>query len=85
MSHGVDTLHWRPSTNDEITATELLGAGAWPEQQLYNTLTRRKEVFRPRPDQGNAVSMYVCGVTVYSMSHIGARRSLMTLRTACGH
>ena len=38
---------------------------------LHNTLTRQKEVFRPRPGQGNRVSMYVCGVTVYDYSHIG--------------
>lgn len=40
---------------------------------LYNTLSRQKEAFRPRAGQGNAVSMYVCGVTVYDLSHIGAR------------
>lgn len=39
---------------------------------LYNTLSRTKEPFTPRADQGNAVSMYVCGVTVYDLSHIGA-------------
>ena len=39
---------------------------------LYNTMSRSKEPFQPRQDQGNKVSMYVCGVTVYSMSHIGA-------------
>ena len=38
---------------------------------LHNTLTRQKEAFRPRPDQGNRVNMYVCGVTVYDYSHIG--------------
>lgn len=34
-------------------------------------MSRSKEPFAPRPDQADAVSMYVCGVTVYSMSHIG--------------
>lgn len=34
-------------------------------------MSRQKEVFRPRADQGNRVSMYVCGVTVYDYSHIG--------------
>lgn len=41
------------------------------ELLLHNTMTRQKEVFRPRPGQGSRVSMYVCGVTVYDYSHIG--------------
>lgn len=40
--------------------------------QLHNTMNRGKEHFTPRPDQGDHVSMYVCGVTVYDYSHIGA-------------
>ena len=37
--------------------------------QVYNTLTRKKEPFPKKP--GEAVSMYVCGPTVYKPSHIG--------------
>ena len=37
--------------------------------QVYSTLTRRKEPFHKQP--GDAVSMYVCGPTVYKPSHIG--------------
>jgi len=37
-------------------------------------MKRTKETFTPRPDQGNNVSMYVCGVTVYDYSHIGHAR-----------
>src|SRR6476659_9644951 len=37
--------------------------------QVYSTLTRKKEPFHKRP--GAAVSMYVCGPTVYKPSHIG--------------
>ncbi len=37
--------------------------------QVYSTLTRRKEPFPKKP--GEAVSMYVCGPTVYKPSHIG--------------
>lgn len=44
------------------------------ELLLHNTMTRQKEVFRPRPGQGSRVSMYVCGVTVYDYSHIGHAR-----------
>lgn len=40
---------------------------------LYNTLTRKKEAFRPRFE--NKVSMYTCGPTVYHYAHIGNLRS----------
>ena len=36
--------------------------------QLYNSLTRKKEEFKPL---GEEVKMYVCGVTVYDDSHLG--------------
>src|SRR5512143_3907318 len=37
--------------------------------QVYNVLTRQKEEFKPlNPD---LVTMYVCGPTVYDLSHIG--------------
>ena len=39
--------------------------------QLYNTMSRAKEVFTTRPETPNKVQMYVCGVTVYDYSHIG--------------
>ncbi len=41
--------------------------------RLYNTATRRKEDFVPL--QEGAVGIYVCGVTVYDLSHIGHARS----------
>ena len=41
--------------------------------KIYNTLTRRKEEFKP---QGSTVKMYACGVTVYDFCHIGHGRSL---------
>src|SRR5262252_7711772 len=37
--------------------------------QVYSTLTRKKEPFQKQP--GDAVTMYVCGPTVYKPSHIG--------------
>jgi cysteinyl-tRNA synthetase len=40
---------------------------------LYNTLTRKKEPFRPVED--GKVGMYVCGVTVYDKSHLGHAKS----------
>lgn len=39
---------------------------------IYNTLTRRKEIFEPLVE-GN-VGLYVCGPTVYSDSHLGHAR-----------
>jgi len=40
--------------------------------QLYNTMKRQKEFFRPLVP--GKVSMYVCGVTSYDYSHIGHAR-----------
>jgi cysteinyl-tRNA synthetase len=39
---------------------------------LHNSLTRRKEVFRPIDPQH--VRMYVCGATVYDLVHVGNGR-----------
>ena len=39
---------------------------------LYNTLTRERQAFEPAVD--GRVTMYVCGVTVYSFAHIGNAR-----------
>ncbi len=43
--------------------------------QLYNTLTRRKQTFRPIDPQN--VRMYVCGPTVYDYAHIGNARPII--------
>lgn len=44
--------------------------------QLYNTLSRRKEVFEPiHPGH---VGMYVCGPTVYGDAHLGHARPAIT-------
>jgi cysteinyl-tRNA synthetase len=40
---------------------------------VYNSLTRRKEIFRPI--NYPKVKMYACGVTVYDYSHLGHVRS----------
>ena len=42
---------------------------------LYNTLTRKKERFEPL-DPGN-VRMYVCGMTIYDLCHMGHARMMM--------
>lgn len=43
---------------------------------LYNTLTRKKEVFQPL--HAPFVGMYVCGPTVYGEAHLGHSRSAIT-------
>ena len=42
---------------------------------LHNTLTRRKEEFRPLDPK--RVRLYVCGPTVYSFAHIGNARPVI--------
>ncbi|WP_438450307.1 cysteine--tRNA ligase [Lactobacillus kitasatonis] len=47
--------------------------------KVYNTLTRKKEEFKPLvPGQ---ISMYVCGPTVYNYIHIGNARSSIAFDT----
>jgi hypothetical protein len=43
---------------------------------LYNTLTRKKELFEPLAPP--FVGMYVCGPTVYSEAHLGHARPAVT-------
>jgi cysteinyl-tRNA synthetase len=43
--------------------------------RFYNTLTRKKEVFKPL--HGKRVNMFVCGPTVYDSSHIGHARTYL--------
>ncbi|MBI3088981.1 MAG: cysteine--tRNA ligase [Candidatus Colwellbacteria bacterium] len=42
---------------------------------LYNTLTRRKEKFKP--EKSNSVNLYTCGPTVYDRVHIGNLRTFI--------
>lgn len=46
------------------------------ELKVYNTLTSKKEVFKPIAEK--AVGMYVCGPTVYGEPHLGHARSSIT-------
>jgi cysteinyl-tRNA synthetase len=45
------------------------------EIKLYNTKTRRKEVFTPLDSKD--VRIYVCGPTVYDRAHIGNARPVI--------
>ncbi|MBA6231736.1 MULTISPECIES: cysteine--tRNA ligase [unclassified Colwellia] len=44
--------------------------------QIYNTLTRQKEVFTPI--EAGKVGLYVCGCTVYDLCHIGHGRTYIS-------
>lgn len=43
--------------------------------KIYNTLTRQKEEFKPI--HAGKVGMYVCGVTIYDLCHIGHGRTFV--------
>ncbi|MFT7110543.1 MAG: cysteinyl-tRNA synthetase [Psychrobacter glaciei] len=43
---------------------------------VYNTLTRQKEEFKPL--QAGKVGMYVCGMTVYDFCHMGHARVMVS-------
>lgn len=47
--------------------------------EVYNTLTRKKEIFTPMTS--GIVNMYVCGPTVYNYIHIGNARSVIAFDT----
>ena len=47
--------------------------------KIYNTLTRRKEEFKPI--NSNEVRIYTCGPTVYSYAHIGNFRAYLFMDT----
>ena len=49
--------------------------------RLFNTLTRRLEPFTPIvPGQ---VTMYVCGMTIYDLCHMGHARMMMAFDVVC--
>ena len=47
--------------------------------KLYNTLSRKKEEFKPIEE--GKVKMYVCGPTVYNFIHIGNARPFIIFDT----
>lgn len=48
-------------------------AGSKEEFIVYNSMTRQKEIFKPKVP--GKVGMYVCGVTAYALSHLGHARA----------
>lgn len=61
------------------------------EFRLYDSLSKREQVFRPLAADGRHVTFYTCGPTVYDYAHIGNFRSFLNadmLRRAlelCGY
>lgn len=51
--------------------------------QIYNTEKRQKETFCPI--NPNKVGMYVCGITVYDLCHIGHARVMVVFDTVVRH
>ncbi len=47
--------------------------------QIYNTMTKKKEIFEPH--EKNKVRIYVCGPTVYDYIHIGNARPMIVFDT----
>lgn len=43
--------------------------------KVYNTLTKKKELFKPL--KGKKVNLFVCGPTVYDFSHLGHARTYL--------
>ncbi|MFT7313438.1 MAG: cysteinyl-tRNA synthetase, partial [Paraglaciecola sp.] len=43
---------------------------------IYNTLTRQKELFTPL--HASTVGLYVCGITVYDLCHMGHARTYLS-------
>ena len=50
---------------------------------IYNTLTAKKEEFRPLNDE--SVTMYICGVTPYDEVHLGHARAYVTFDVVRRH
>lgn len=66
----------RRAQNDETGAAErATSASRFPDVRLYNTLTRRIEMFEPL--RAPEVAMYSCGPTVYRYVHIGNLRTYL--------
>uniref|UniRef100_A0A914WDT4 Cysteine--tRNA ligase, cytoplasmic n=1 Tax=Plectus sambesii TaxID=2011161 RepID=A0A914WDT4_9BILA len=47
-----------------------------PQLRIYNSFTRKKEIFVPR--DGNKVQWYICGPTVYDSAHMGHARTYLS-------
>ncbi|KAM0061529.1 putative cysteine--tRNA ligase [Helianthus debilis subsp. tardiflorus] len=55
-----------------VGSSETVSKSKEHELWLYNTMSKEKELFKPKVK--GKVGMYVCGVTAYDLSHIGHAR-----------
>lgn len=62
--------------NEKRTQPPWKCSGDEPQLKLFNSLTRKKEIFVPR--SGNEIQWYCCGPTVYDASHMGHARSYIS-------
>jgi cysteinyl-tRNA synthetase len=62
----------RPAAADALVSLLVSTDSDYQVLQLHNTLTRTRETFEPI--EAGRVTMYVCGITVYSSPHIGNAR-----------
>jgi cysteinyl-tRNA synthetase len=51
--------------------------------KIYNSLSRQKETFKPI--EPSKVSMYVCGMTVYDLCHVGHARVMVVFDMIARH
>jgi len=65
--------------NSETITKKFSNTGGYMTIRIYNTLTGKKEDFIPLLEK--KVGMYVCGVTVYDLCHIGHARSAIVFDT----
>lgn len=65
------------ATQPPWKAPERPGSARFPELEIYNSLTRKKNPFIPIRDD-NVVTWYACGPTVYDDSHLGHARNYVT-------
>ena len=75
MAHCTQT---KVNTVEQVNSVDQDGAHL--RLHLYNSMSRTKEEFKASGDPSTAqrVTMYVCGVTVYDLSHIGHARAYVS-------
>mmetsp|Transcript_113257 Transcript_113257/g.243968 ORF Transcript_113257/g.243968 Transcript_113257/m.243968 type:complete len:504 (+) Transcript_113257:1-1512(+) len=72
MNKQAAELERTDSGAEDLVAASLTGVRA---QTIYNTLSRSKQPFTPL--EAGVVRMYVCGVTVYDLCHLGHARCMV--------